>query len=92
RKAAFNRAGDAAQRSIWTFYEAIKLEWQHRLFYYRFHLVGLGRVVFEQYLSTCIDEVYQSISQENACQSRILSYKLLDIIKPRAFTPFAFPI
>jgi len=24
RKAAFNRAGDAAQRSRWTFYEAIK--------------------------------------------------------------------
>jgi len=26
RKAAFNRAGDAAQRSRWTFYEAIKIE------------------------------------------------------------------
>jgi len=25
RKAAFNRAGDAVQRSRWTFYEAIKV-------------------------------------------------------------------
>jgi hypothetical protein len=47
-----------------------QLEWQHRLVYHDFHLVGSVGVVSEQYLSIQINEVFQFVSEENADPSR----------------------
>jgi hypothetical protein len=42
-----------------------QLEWQHRLIYHVTHLVGSVSVVFKQFLSNRINEVFQFAQEEN---------------------------
>jgi hypothetical protein len=48
-----------------------QLEWQHRFFYHKTHLVGSVGVVSQQFLSNRINEVFQFAQKENLRESRI---------------------